>query len=458
MSPMSDPPAPTESAPPSAAPTADELAVARDLLTYIDASPSPFHAVASSVERLTAAGFAEVHEADDWPIATGGFYLRNGGTLVAWVVPDGAVPGAGFRLAGAHTDSPNLRIRPRPDTDSVGWRQLGVEIYGGVLMNSWLDRDLGLSGRVVLRADGGGRSETVLYRDDRALLRVPQLAIHLDRDISDKGLKLDRQAHLTPIWGLGTSSEGDFRTWLAGELDMAADAVLAWDLMVHPVEPSNLAGLDHSFVSAPRIDNQLSCHALTRALVEGDFSECDAIPVMCLYDHEEVGSTSATGAAGRLLARVMERIVRAGAARAGAADGAHDAWLRALASSACLSVDGAHATHPNHVGKHEPNHHIAVNGGPVVKVNTNQRYASEAETIAGFLLAAERVGVAVQQYGHRNDLPCGSTIGPITAAQLGIPTVDVGAPQLAMHSARELAGSADPARLVAVVGSWLGPD
>ncbi|MCP5025435.1 MAG: M18 family aminopeptidase [Actinomycetia bacterium] len=435
-------------------PTADELAVARDLLTYIDASPSPFHAVASSVERLDAAGFSAVREAVDWPTGSGGFYLRTGGTLVAWVVPEGAPPGAGFRLAGAHTDSPNLRVRPRPDSDSVGWRQLGVEIYGGVLVNSWLDRDLGLSGRVVLRAGDG--SETVLFRDDRALLRVPQLAIHLDREISEKGLKLDRQQHLSPIWGLGPSSEGDFRTWLAGQLDVDSENVLAWDLMTHTVEPSSLSGLDESFVSAPRIDNQLSCHALTAALIEGEYGASEAIPVVCLYDHEEVGSTSATGAAGRLLARVMERIVRATAARAGARDGSDDAWLRSLAASTCLSVDGAHATHPNYVGKHEPSHHIAVNGGPVVKVNTNQRYASEAETIAGFLLAAERVGVKVQQYGHRNDLPCGSTIGPITAAQLGIPTVDVGAPQLAMHSARELAGSSDPARLLGVVTSWLG--
>ncbi|MCP3853754.1 MAG: M18 family aminopeptidase [Actinomycetia bacterium] len=438
---MSDSPAP----PP---PSEPELVLARDLISYIDGSPSPFHAVASSVERLAGAGFSEVNEADDWPPGTGGFFLRAGGTLIAWVVPDRFAAGSGFRLAGAHTDSPNLRVRPRPDTDSVGWRQLGVEIYGGVLVNSWLDRDLGLSGRVVVRAGSG--SETVLFRDDRALLRVPQLAIHLDREITEKGLKLDRQQHLSPIWGLGTSSEGDFRAWLARELDQGADDVLAWDLMAHTVEPSALAGLDDAFVSAPRIDNQLSCHALTQALVEGDPALNTAVPIICLYDHEEVGSTSATGAAGRLLARVMERIVRARATV-----DADDAWLRSLAASACLSVDGAHATHPNYAGKHEPNHHIAINGGPVVKVNNNQRYASEAETIAGFLLAAERVGIEVQHYGHPNDLPCGSTIGPITAAQLGIPTVDVGAPQLAMHSARELAGTADPARLVAVVTSWL---
>jgi aspartyl aminopeptidase len=300
---------------------------------------------------------------------------------------------------------------------------------------------------VVLRSNAG--SETVLFRDDRALLRVPQLAIHLDREISETGLKLDRQQHLSPVWGLGSSDEGQFRSWLAGELGCEPGSVLAWDLMTHPVEPSSLAGLDQCFVSASRIDNQLSCHALTRGLVEGEFGGGSSIPVICLYDHEEVGSQSATGAGGRLVARVLERIVRA-------QGGPDDAWLKALAASQCLSVDGAHATHPNYAAKHEPHHHIAVNGGPAVKINTNQRYASEAETVAGFLMAAERAGVPIQHYGHRNDLPCGSTIGPVTAAQLGIPTVDVGVPQLAMHSARELAGSADPARLLAVVTSWLG--
>ena len=370
----------------------------------------------------------------------------------AWVVAADTPPDAGFVLVGAHTDSPNLRVKARPDTGRAGWRQIGVEVYGGALVNSWLDRDLGLSGRVTLRdpdAPGGTRTELVLV--DAPIARVPQLAIHLDREINDTGLKLNRQQHLVPVWGLGPVHEGSFRAFVADHLGADDAAVLAWDLMLHDLTPSTVGGARGEMIFAPRLDNLCSAHAAVRALVAtADRASADHVAVICLFDHEEIGSTSATGAAGTLLPRLLERSVLA-------RGGGRDDYLRALGASLCASADMAHATHPNYPERHEPGHPIALDGGPVIKINANQRYATESRSAAAFRLACERAAVPVQEYVHRTDLPCGSTIGPITAAQLGIPTVDVGVAQLSMHSARELAGSHDPARLVAALGELLAP-
>ncbi len=418
---------------------------ARDLLDFIDAAPSPFHVVDEVARRLTGDGFVEVRETDRWPTHDGGQFLRRGGALVAWVAGPAPAP-TGFRLVGAHTDSPNLRIKPRPDTGRAGYRQLGVEVYGGALLNSWLDRDLGLSGRVAVReVDGVGQR---LLRIDRPLLRVPQLAIHLDRDIDQRGLLLNRQTHLSPVWGLGAADEGSFRRLLANELEIEGDEVLAWDVMAHDLSPSTLLGLDEEFISAPRLDDLCSCWAGTVALGRAAKRPGRRTPVLCLFDHEEVGSTSERGAGGPLLIATLERLV---AGRGGTGSDLR----RALAASFCASADMAHAVHPNYVERSEPDHQVAINGGPVIKVNTNQRYATDAVGAATFRLACEVAGVPVQDYVNRSDLPCGSTIGPLTAATLGIPTVDVGVAQLAMHSARELTGAADPARFAAALTCFL---
>jgi len=429
---------------------------ARDLLAYIDASPSPYHAVAETARRLAAAGFTEVSEVEAWPIAPGRHFVMRGGSLVAWAGDAGAAAsGAGFRVVGAHTDSPNLRIKPHPDVVGPNWRQLGVEVYGGVLLNSWLDRDLGLSGRVtVLGADGPG---VRLFRDDRPLLRIPQLAIHLDREINQAGLKLNPQQHLSPIWGVGPGIAGQsFVVYLADQIGVAADTVASWDVMAHDVQRGTIAGLDQEFVSSPRLDNQLSCWAGLRALVGGDAgaralaseSSDRPVAVVALFDHEEIGSQSATGADSELLATTLERIVLAGGGdRAG--------FLRAVAASRCVSADGAHATHPNYPDRHDPQHTVRLNAGPVLKHNANVRYATDAVTAARFAETCRGVGVPLQHFVSRNDMPCGSTIGPITAARLGIATVDVGVAQLAMHSARELCGSADPALFVQALTAFL---
>jgi aspartyl aminopeptidase len=414
------------------------------LIEFIDASPSPFHAAETAAARLEQVGFrrgapgsAEARDGSRLGVHV------HGGSLVAWLAPAAVTPATTFRLIGAHTDSPNLRIKPNPDLQRAGLAQLGVEVYGGALLNSWLDRDLGLSGRVAVRTDAGPVLR--LFRLDEPLLRIPQLAIHLDREINDKGLLLNKQQHLAPMWAIAGDDAPRFVDVVAAAACVAGADVLGWDAMVHPLEPSRVVGLRQEFVSAPRIDNLLSCFAAVEALATtvgaaDRAAPPDAVSVVVLFDHEEVGSTSDRGAAGAFLSSVLERIwVGSGGDRAG--------FLAALAGGCCLSADGAHATNPNYADRHEPDHRIALNAGPVLKLNANLRYATDAASSARWVDACQRSGVALQRFVNRTDLACGSTIGPLTAAALGMPTVDVGAPQLAMHSARELCGVADIAAL-----------
>jgi len=418
-----------------------------DLAMFIERSPSPFHAAATVSERVERLGFVGIDEADAWPTQPGRYFLRRGGALVAWSTADGAHPKSGFRIIGAHTDSPNLRLRPRPDHRSAGMAQLGVEIYGGVLLNSWLDRDLGISGRVTLMSDAGG-SETRLLHINEPLLRVPQLAIHLDRSVTIDGLRLDPQRHLQPVW---SSAPGDvplFREWLAQQLEVPAAAIGAWDLMAHDLTPPTRLGVDRSMFASGRLDNLLSCHAGLVALENSCADGFTSVPVLCLFDHEEVGSETASGAAGQLLPATLERIcLSSGLTR--------DEWFASLGASICISADGAHATHPNWPERHEPDHLVLLDGGPVVKWNANSRYATDAPGAGHILTLAQQLEIPLQTFVARNDLPCGSTIGPTTSAQLGITTIDIGVAQLSMHSARELTGVIDPARFATLLASFL---
>ncbi|MCK1794901.1 M18 family aminopeptidase [Streptomyces sp. XM4193] len=415
-----------------------------DLMGYLAASPTPYHAVANAAERLEKAGFSQVAETDEWDASAGGRYVLRGGALIAWYVPEGASPTTPFRIVGAHTDSPNLRVKPQPDTGSFGWRQLATELYGGALLNTWLDRDLGLAGRLTLR-DGSTR----LVNVDRPLLRVPQLAIHLDRQVND-GLKLDRQRHMTPIWGLGDAAEGDLMAFLADELGLDAAEITGWDLMPHPVEPPAYLGRDQELFAGPRLDNLLSVHAGTAALADAVQSgaELSAIPVLAAFDHEETGSQSDTGADGPLLGNVLERSVFA-------RGGSYEDRARAYAATVCLSSDTGHAVHPNYAERHDPTHHPMPNGGPILKVNVNQRYATDGGGRAVFARACEAAGVPWQNFVSNNAMPCGTTIGPITAARHGITTVDIGVAILSMHSSRELAGSDDPHLLAGALSAFL---
>jgi len=422
---------------------------ALDLIKFIDASPSPYHAAQEARRRLAAAGFAEVPLEGDWPGQAGRFVTGQGGSVFAWVVPEGAPPHAPFRLLGAHTDSPTLRVKPRPDTGRAGMRQLGVEVYGGPLLNSWLDRDLGLAGRVVLRALGG--PVVALLRVDRPVLRVPQLAIHLDRDILTSGLKLDAQEHLVPVWSLGPVQPDGFREFLAAELGVPPGDVLSHDIVTYDLTGGALAGAAEEFVSSGRLDDLGCSHAVLTALaaVAGQ-PAAQHVSALVLFDHEEIGSEAPTGADGAWLGRQLERAVLA-------RGGTRDEFLRAVAGSRHVSADMTHATHPNYPDRHEPAHQIALNGGPVVKVSANVSYATDAPTHAAFLLAAEQAGVPVQYFVNRSGVRSGSTIGPIVAAGLAMPTVDVGNPALAMHSARELGGAADPEMLIAALQAFLLP-
>ncbi len=408
------------------------------LRAFLDASPSPYHAARSAVELLLAAGFAEVPLGGDWSQLPADGFVVDGGSVVAWRCADAGADSP-FRIVGAHTDSPCLRVKPNPDGSVAGWRQLNVEVYGGILNNSWLDRDLGIAGRLTL-ADG----TPVLVDVREPVARVPQLAVHLDRGVNDNGLKLDAQQHLRPVWGVGASAAGGFARWIA---DCAgSDAPVFWDLCLYDVQPAAVLGGDRSLLASGRLDNQLSCWAAIDALAAA--APGDAVAVVVLNDHEEVGSASTTGAAGPLLERVLERHVLA-------RSGGRDDLLRALAGSACVSADNAHAVHPNYTDRHDPDHRPMVNAGPAIKINSNQRYATSSHTAAMFREACETAGVPHQAFVSRNTMPCGSTIGPITATRLGIATVDVGIPQLSMHSARELCGVDDPPFLAAALRAFL---
>jgi aspartyl aminopeptidase len=410
-----------------------------DLLDYLDASPSPWHAVESSIARLD--GFVPLDETDPWTEIPAAGYVVRGGAIVAWRLPSEPVPPhTPFRLVGAHTDSPCLRVKPRPDTGSHGWKQLAVEVYGGILNNSWLDRDLGVAGRVV-----GADGSVSLLNVAEPVARIPQLAVHLDRDVNGGGLVLDTQAHLTPVWGVGTSTSGEFASWIREVGDMSSDAAW-WELCLYDVQGASVIGADHSLVASGRLDNQVSCWAATTALAAA--RPADHISVMVLNDHEEVGSSSSSGAGGPFLDSMLSRIV------AGRGGGTEE-LARSLAASSCVSADNAHAIHPNYPERHEPGHRPIVNAGPAIKVNSNQRYATSGDTAAAFQSACERAGVPWQVFVSRNNMPCGSTIGPITATRLGIATVDVGVPQLSMHSARELCGADDPGHLAAALQVFL---
>ena len=400
------------------------MAETGDLLSFLDESPSPYHAVTSTIARLEPVGFRHASHAtaDDAHFSQAKGIVSRQGALVAWAWPEAVDTSRGALFVGAHTDSPCLRLKPRPDSRAAGMSLLEVEIYGGVLLNSWLDRDLGLAG-VVHDANGGER----LVSLRRPVARIPQLAIHLDRDVNDKGLVLNRQTHLRPIWG---AEGGDILSLLG------ISANEAFDIVLFDTSPARLVGANDEFIASGRIDNLVSCWAAVEAL---RCHTADRPMIVCLFDHEEVGSDSSTGAAGPLLENIVDELLRA--RRLG------DRRFDFLRRSLCVSADNAHGLHPNYPERHDPNHAPIVNRGPALKHNANQRYATSSRGAATMRRIATEGGIPLQSFVSNNVMPCGSTIGPITATRLGIETVDVGVPQLAMHSARETCGSLDPVAL-----------
>jgi aspartyl aminopeptidase len=425
---------------------------ASDLIAFIDASPTPWHAVEECKRRLDAAGYRELEEKDAWSLTSGDrvYVVRSGSTIAALEIGDAAPESGGFRLVGSHTDSPNLRAKPNAVVKRYGQLQLGVEIYGGVLLHTWLDRDLALAGRVVVKTGGG--LETRLVRFDAPMLRVPSLAIHLDRMVNTDGLLLNPQTHLAPVLALDSGGPIDLKAMLAdaarrhGESFGSAE-VLGFDLCAYDVVPGTRAGARGEYVFAARLDNLASCHASISALVSASPAPAVSRGVF-LFDHEEVGSQSAQGAQGSFLRDVLTRVTEAHGKSS--KDGLH----RALRRSFFVSADMAHALHPNYSEKHEPQHQPMLGGGPVIKSNVNQRYATDAESAARFEGWCAEADVVPQKFVTRTDLACGSTIGPITAAGLGMPVVDVGNPMLSMHSCREMGGAADVPKMIAALRAF----
>lgn len=425
------------------------MELAHDLLRFVEASPSPYHAVAEMARRLEDAGFTRLDERAIWPLRAGDrrYVVRDGGSLIAMRIGGQPPTDAGVRLIGTHTDSPTLKVRPREDIRRHGYAQIGVEPYGGPLTHTWLDRDLTLAGRIAI--DDGHRIITTPVRFDRPLLRIPSLAIHLFRELREQGLRLDPQRHLVPV--LSTGDAPPLRELLADHCGVAADAIVGHDLVTADTQPPALSGLDGLSIHAPRLDNLASCHAAVTALCRS--RPGDATQMIVANDHEEVGSATAEGASGPFLEDTLLRVIEV-------LDGPHrQAATRALAQSLLVSADMAHAVHPNYADRHEPQHQPRIGGGPVIKLNANQSYASDAGSVGWFVARARDAGVEPQHFVVRADLPCGSTIGPLTATRLGVQTVDVGNPVLSMHSIREQAGAADVAPMIAAMVSHLtAPD
>ena len=420
---------------------------AQDLLDFIDASPSPWHAVATCEQRLQAAGFARLDETERWTLQAGDkrYVVRGDAAIIAFVVGSAALAESGLRIIGAHTDSPGLRIKPKPAEAVGGMVRLGVEVYGGPILATFADRDLSLAGRVHVRTADGFTTRLVRFADP--LLRLPNLAIHMNREVNESGLKFNKQSELPLLLGVaeeGVKADARFRQPIAAALGVEPGDLLTWELNAYDTQKGSLWGADREFIADGQLDNLASCHAALSALLATD--QPAATCLCAFFDHEEVGSESAAGAGGSFIADVLARL----AGNAGL-DG--EDQRRMLARSFFISADMAHGWHPNFPAAYEPCHHALVNAGPVIKSNANQRYSTTGETAARFMALCARAGVPCQQYAHRTDLGCGSTIGPIVAARLGIPSVDVGSPMWAMHSIRESAGVLDHGYMIAALSA-----
>jgi aspartyl aminopeptidase len=403
-----------------------------DLGAFVAASPSSYHAAAEVARRAEAAGFTRLAEDAAWDMTPGGRYVVvREGSVIAFAIPGHAGPTTGFTIVGAHTDSPGFKLKPKPTTlGAGGWWQAGVEVYGGPLLNSWLDRELELAGRIVTH-DGAEH----LVRTG-PLLRIPQLAVHLDRGVNDNGLTLDKQRHTQPVWGLGDAESADVLAALAADAGVDPATVGGYDVVLADTQPGRAFGAGQALFASARLDNLLSTHAGLTALV-GRPATGATIEMFAAFDHEEIGSASRSGAAGPFLEEVLVRVSTALGATA-------EERARAYAASLHVSSDVGHAVHPNYAERHDPANRPVAGGGPILKINANQRYATDAHGAAAWSAACATAGVPTQEFVSHNGVPCGSTIGPISATRLGIRTVDVGVPILSMHSARELTAVVDP--------------
>jgi aspartyl aminopeptidase len=425
----------------------------QDLFRFIDQSPSPFHGVRYMEKQLKATGFLRLEEKDAWNLeANGRYYItRNGSSVIAFIMGEEQPWKSGIKMVGAHTDSPCLRVKPEPAQNSNLMTRLGCEIYGGTLLNTWFDRGLNLAGRITCRVveDEKELLQSILINYNRPVALIPSLAIHLDRE-ANKNRTVNPQLHIPPLFSIGDPEKSlQFKDHLlarAKEEHPGTDIqeVIDYELSFSDAAPAAYAGIDNEIISAPRLDNLLSCHAALKGL---ESAAPSSTAMVVFTDNEEVGSDTLAGARGSFLESVLSRMTST-----------PEQLARTAARSFMISCDNAHAVHPALSDKHDPNHSPTLNTGPVLKINASQRYASDSESSALFRHLCRRAGLTVQNFVMRSDLPCGSTIGPSISSQTGIRTVDVGAATLAMHSIRELSGSNDPFMLFKALNKFFSLD
>ena len=415
------------------------------LLAFIDASPTPFHATQTMAAALLEAGFTELLESEEWHLEPGKKYFvtRNFSSIIAFVYAPDQWVDEGIRMVGAHTDSPCLRVKPNPETQRHGYFQLGVEVYGGALLSPWFDRDLSLAGRVNYTDDQQQLCSALInFKDPIAV--IPSLAIHLHRE-ANEGNKINKQKHMPPVlMQVDASEKVNFRDWLNAQLQLQGienvTDVLDYELSFYDTQPSAIIGLKKEFIAAARLDNLLSCYTGLQALIAADTSKP---ALLVCNDHEEIGSMTACGAQGPMLEQCLQRMIPDTQQR-----------LRAIDRSLMISADNAHGIHPNYADKHDEHHGPLLNQGPVIKINANQRYATNSETSSFFRQLCAKHNIEPQVFVTRSDMGCGSTIGPITASEVGVKTIDIGLPTFAMHSIRELAGTQDAANLAQILTSF----
>jgi len=417
----------------------------QQLIGFLNTSPTPWHAVASMKQMLDSAGFVALDEKHEWSLqpGTGYYVIRNGSSIVAFRTGQRPTDQAGIRMVGAHTDSPCLKVKPNPELRRKGYFQLGVEVYGGVLLNPWFDRDLSLAGRVSF-LDEAGVVRDALVNFHKAIASIPSLAIHLDRE-ANSNRTVNPQTDLPPV--LMQVPEGDttrFADLLKAQLEsehtgFQVNKILGYELNFYDAQPAATVGFCDDFIASARLDNLLSCFIGVRSLI--DASGDEAALLVC-NDHEEVGSMSAEGAQGPFLSSVLDRWCGSGRARS-------------IARSMMTSADNAHGVHPNYIDKHDENHGPLLNQGPVIKVNHNQRYATNSRSAAVYRHISDRLDLPYQTFVVRSDMGCGSTIGPLSAANLGVTTLDIGVPQFAMHSIRETIGAKDGVTLYQALTSFM---
>ncbi|KAJ1686164.1 hypothetical protein LUZ63_017554 [Rhynchospora breviuscula] len=437
--------------------------VALDLVDFLNASPTAFHAVDEAKRRLKEAGFVQISEREQWEIEIGGkyFFTRNHSTIIAFAIGKKYVAGNGFSIVGAHTDSPCLKVKPVSKVTKGGYLQVGVQTYGGGLWHTWFDRDLTVAGRVIVKESKGGSVSYShrLVRLNEPIMRIPTLAIHLDRNVNTDGFKFNTQGHLAPM--LATSVKAEIQKLaeesetkdkknadkkkhhslllqcIANEASCEPEEICDFELQLCDTQPSIVAGAMKEFIFSGRLDNLCMSFCSLKALidstsVEGSLDDEPSVRMVALFDHEEVGSDSAQGAGSPVMIDALSRITHF------FSPSGTKVLEKAIQRSFLVSADMAHALHPNYMDKHEDNHQPKMHGGLVIKHNANQRYATNAVTSFIFREIAEKHQLPIQDFVVRNDMACGSTIGPILASGIGIRTVDVGAPQLSMHSIREM--------------------